>query len=140
VEQDYLRRIVLRELDVPGGHAPALIDRTVRFALDIGYHVICEGILHAARYRPMLTALHAAHRGTTSVFYLSASLEETLRRHCGRPQHSEFSTDDMRSWYIDHDLLGLPRIAEPAALDRHEISRSALFGAKMCIWERSCRS
>jgi predicted kinase len=108
VEQDYLRRILLRERDVPGGHAPALIDRTVRFALDIGYHVICEGILHAARYRLMLTALHAAHRGTTSVFYLNASLEETLRRHTGRPQYSQFTTDDMRSWYVDHDLLGLP--------------------------------
>jgi adenylate kinase family enzyme len=120
VEQDYLRRIVLRERDVPGGHAPALIDRTVRFALDIGYHVICEGILHAARYRPVLTALHAAHCGTTSVFYLSASLDETLRRHCGRPQHNEFTTDDMRGWYVDNDLLGLPDecvIDEQTSLD-----------------------
>jgi len=31
VEQDYLRRIVLRERDKPGGVAPALIGHTVRF-------------------------------------------------------------------------------------------------------------
>ncbi|MCM3920185.1 hypothetical protein ND748_00560 [Frankia sp. AiPs1] len=45
VEQDYLRRILLREWDQPGGVAPALIDQTVRFCLDHGYHVVLEGIL-----------------------------------------------------------------------------------------------
>jgi predicted ABC-type ATPase len=70
VEQDYLRRIVLRERDQPGGHAAALIAQTVRFALDIGYHVICEGILHSARYRPMLDDLRRAHRGTTLAYYI----------------------------------------------------------------------
>jgi predicted kinase len=34
IEQDYLRRIVLRERDKPGGIAPALIEQTVRFALE----------------------------------------------------------------------------------------------------------
>jgi hypothetical protein len=42
VEQDYLRRIVLRERDKPGGLAPSLIAHTVRFALDHDYHVILE--------------------------------------------------------------------------------------------------
>lgn len=55
VEQDYLRRIVLRERDKPGGVAPALIEQTVRFALDHGYHVVLEGILYTGRYRDMLT-------------------------------------------------------------------------------------
>jgi predicted kinase len=43
VEQDYLRRVVLKERDVEGGIAPDLIAHTVRFALDRGYHVLLEG-------------------------------------------------------------------------------------------------
>lgn len=36
VEQDYLRRILLREPDLPCGNAAALIDLNVRFALEAG--------------------------------------------------------------------------------------------------------
>jgi hypothetical protein len=106
VEQDYLRRIVLRERDEPGGIAPALIAQTVRFALDHGYHAVLEGILVRDRYGPMLTALREAHRGRTSVFYLDVSLDETLRRHTTRPQATEFTPDDMRGWFAGRDLLG----------------------------------
>src|SRR6266545_7535784 len=62
VEQDYLRRIVLWEHDKPGGLAPALIAHTVRFALDNGFDVILEGILHTARYRDVVASLWRAHR------------------------------------------------------------------------------
>ena len=106
IEQDYLRRIVLRERDRPGGVAPALIEQTVRFALDHGYHAVLEGIMHRERYGPMLTALRQAHRGRTSVFYLDVSLAETLRRHERRPQAGEFTAEDMRGWYVPRDLLG----------------------------------
>lgn len=61
VEQDYLRRQLLKELDLPGGNAAELIAQTVRFALDAGYHVLCEGILHRDRYGPMLDQLRRAH-------------------------------------------------------------------------------
>lgn len=67
VEQDYLRRILLRERDKPGGAAPALIAQTVRLALDHGYHVVLEGILHRSRYRSMLTALRDDHQGPVAV-------------------------------------------------------------------------
>jgi len=33
-ERDYLRRIMLRERDLPGGAAPLLIAQTIRAALD----------------------------------------------------------------------------------------------------------
>lgn len=106
VEQDYLRRVVLRERDRPGGLAPTLIGQTVRLALDHGYHVILEGILYTARYRRMLTALRDGHRGRTVFVYLDVSLPETLRRHETRPQATEFTADDMRGWYAPRDLLG----------------------------------
>ncbi|MGW2625930.1 kinase [Micromonospora taraxaci] len=108
VEQDYLRRIVLRERDKPGGAAPDLIGQTVRFALDHGYHVVLEGILHTSRYRGMLTALRDDHRGRSLFCYLDVSLAETLRRHLTRPQVSEFSAEQMSGWYAAHDVLGWP--------------------------------
>lgn len=121
VEQDYLRRVVLRERDDPGGFAPALIDRTVRFCLDHGFHVVLEGILAAARYATMIRGLLGAHRGRSFVFYLDASLEETLRRHATRPQAAEFTGEDMRSWYLPRDLLGVDGeevVPESSALEQ----------------------
>lgn len=106
VDQDHLRRRVLRERDVPGGIAPALIAQTVRFALDHQYHVVLEGTLFADRYGSVIRALHHAHRGTTHLFYLDVSLDETLRRHTTRPQAAEFTPEDMRGWYTQRDLLG----------------------------------
>jgi len=105
VEQDYLRRVVLRERDLPGGLAPVLIDRTARVALDHGYHVILEGILHTARYAGPLRGLLRDHVGRNAVFYLDVSLDETLRRHATRPH--DFGPDDLRSWYAEHDVLGV---------------------------------
>jgi predicted kinase len=106
IEQDYLRRIVLRERDRPGGMAPALIEQTVRFALDHRCHAVLEGILFRDRYDRMLTALRRAHQGRTSIFYLDVSLAETLRRHSTRPQATEFTPADMAGWYAPRDMLG----------------------------------
>lgn len=68
--------------------------------------MICEGILHSDRYGAMLRALRRDHRGVTSVFYLDVSFAETVRRHARRPQSAAFSAADMRSWYVEHDVLG----------------------------------
>jgi deoxyadenosine/deoxycytidine kinase len=109
VEQDYLRRVLLREHDsVPHPIAAGLIVLAARFALDHGYHAIVEGILDRQRYGPMLGDLIAWHTGPASVFYLAASFEETLRRHATRPQATEFSGARMREWFREHDVLGLP--------------------------------
>jgi predicted kinase len=106
VDQDHLRRKVLRERDRAGGLAPALIAQTVRFALDHGYHVVLEGIMFSDRYGGMIRDLRRAHRGATHLFYLDVSLDETLRRHATRPQAAEFTPEQMRGWYAPRDLLG----------------------------------
>ncbi|MDG6105486.1 kinase [Dactylosporangium aurantiacum] len=106
VEQDHLRRVVLRERDLPGGLAPDLIAQVVRFALDHRYHVILEGILFTGHYAPMLAGLWRAHRGGSWCFYLDVDFDETVRRHGGRPQRDEFTAEDMRGWYRRLDLLG----------------------------------
>ena len=81
VGQDNLRRVVLREHDVPGGANIGLIDMVARYALDHGYHVIVEGILYTSRYG------------------------ETLRRHATKPQATEYGHAEMSSWYRERDFL-----------------------------------
>jgi predicted kinase len=106
VAQDYLRRIVLRERERAGGVNVGLIDSVARHCLDNGYDVIVEGILAVERYAEMLSGLRDDHRGTTIAYYLDVDLEETCRRHADRPQAADFTVDDMRSWYLHHDVLG----------------------------------
>lgn len=110
VEQDHLRRTLLREHDSSNTDvaAPAVITATARAALDHGYHVIIEGIMAASRYAGALGELIETHDGPTHAFYLDVSLAETLRRHRRRPDMDHVTDDHLRSWYLERDLLGLP--------------------------------
>lgn len=110
LEQDYLRRTLLREHD--SAHinpvAPAFITATARTALDLGYHVILEGILHTERYATALHQLIDGHPGPVAVFYLDVSFDETVRRHLNRTESIPVTPDEMRRWYTHRDLLGVP--------------------------------
>lgn len=120
VEQDYLRRILLREHDLPGAANIELISNTVRFALDRGFHVILEGILPAARYGAMLRSLHDDHAGRSFFYYFDISWSETLRRHATRPQSAEFGAAEMSEWFGQAgplDPIGERRISERLSLD-----------------------
>lgn len=105
VQQDYLRRILLGEKDVPGGVNIGLIDTVVRHSLDAGYSVVLEGILAGDHYGPMLTALVADHAGTTACAYLDVPFDETLRRHTTRPQAADFTPEQMADWFTLDDRL-----------------------------------
>jgi adenylate kinase family enzyme len=109
IEQDYLRRIVLREHDTSRADpvAPAFITATVRNALDLGYHVVLEGILHTERYAEVLHRLIDQHSGASNVFYLNVSFDETVRRHQTRAETVTFTPEQMRDWYVPEDLLGI---------------------------------
>lgn len=105
VGQDNLRRTVLRERDLPGGVNIGLIDTVARYALDHGFHVLVEGILHRPHYGAMLQQLADDHRGRTRFFYLDVPFAETLRRHATKPQANEFGERQLREWYRPRDLL-----------------------------------
>ncbi|MGH3491229.1 MAG: methyltransferase domain-containing protein, partial [Actinopolymorphaceae bacterium] len=105
VSQDIIRRTILREHDYPGMANIGLIELTARYALDHGYHVVLEGILYADRYESMLARLHRDHRGPTHFYYFDMSFVETVRRHATRSQATEFTPEDMESWYRPRDLL-----------------------------------
>jgi predicted kinase len=80
IGQDHLRRVVLREHDVPGGANIGLIDMVARYAPDRGFHTIVEGIFRADHYAGMLTGLCADHRGLTLCDYFDVPFNETVRR------------------------------------------------------------
>lgn len=105
VEQDNLRRIVLRERDRPGAVNVGLIDLTARYALDAGYHVVLEGILYVAHYGEMLQNLIADHRGLTCCYYLDVPFAETLTRHATKPIADKVGEGQLREWYRPLDLL-----------------------------------
>lgn len=105
VEQDYLRRVLLRERDVPDGKNIELIALNVGYALEQGYHVILEGILTARHYGPMLERLYREHGEAGHFYRFDLPFEETVRRHATRPQAREFGAETMRGWYQEGDRL-----------------------------------
>ncbi|MGW8526531.1 kinase [Nocardiopsis sp. NPDC055824] len=123
IEQDYVRRTVLREKDVPGGAAIGLVDLMARHALDAGFHVVVEGILYADRYGPALTRLADEHRGLSRCYYLDIPFATTLRRHATRPTAAEFGESEMRAWWRPRDLL--PGGTE-AVIGKHSTLRQSL--------------
>jgi 8-oxo-dGTP pyrophosphatase MutT (NUDIX family) len=105
VSQDNLRRVVLRERDVPGGANIDLIDQTARFALSRGYHTIVEGIFNAGHYGVMITALISDHPGRAFAYFLDVRFDETLRRHATKTGTLNYGEAEMRQWYRGLDLL-----------------------------------
>ncbi|MHA0033729.1 kinase [Deinococcus sp. PESE-13] len=103
VEQDYLRRILLREHDVAGGKNIGLIETNVRYCLSAGSVTVLEGILFSRHYGPMLERLHADFGGHW--FYFDLPFEETVRRHATRPQAADFGVQDMQAWFQARDVL-----------------------------------
>lgn len=63
-----------------------LVGTTIRFCLDHGFDVVCEGNFKLDTHVPLLTDLFAAHADENYVFYLDVSLPETIRRHATRRQ------------------------------------------------------
>jgi hypothetical protein len=105
VSQDNLRRVVLREHDLPGGANIGLINLTARHAISHGFHTIVEGILRADHYGAMLAALIADHASQCHAYYLDVPFEETLRRHSTKPQANDYGEPELRQWYRARDLL-----------------------------------
>jgi S-adenosylmethionine-dependent methyltransferase len=137
VEQDYLRRIVLRQREGSGPENIDLIQSTVEFALQRGYLVVLEGMLVAERYEPMLQLL--ADAAPSSWFhYLDVPFEETLRRHQTKPDAHAFGEAEMRQWYRERDLLGF--VAEdvvPESMSQCELVEHIL--SKLAVAELAAR-
>lgn len=115
IGQDAIRRDMLKEKDWPGALSIDVIDKLARQLLDEGVHVVVEGILTASRYGAMLTALEQAHAGDTYRYYFDLPFATTVDRHWTKPNSHAFTPEDMRSWFLEGDLLpgGTDRLIGP---------------------------
>jgi adenylate kinase family enzyme len=107
IEQDYIRRKLLRERDKPNQPNIELIALNVTFALSCGYNVILEGILPKDHYGSMLSRILNDHIGETYVYYFDIPFDETLNRHKTKPNAHEFGEVEMREWFREHDVLNV---------------------------------
>lgn len=108
VQQDVIRRDLLRERDRPGGLNIELIALNVRYCLAHDYDVILEGILYEAHYGDMIRSLIREHYGSSFTYYYDIPFEETLRRHASKPNSHEYGEEEMSGWFVERDLLGVP--------------------------------
>jgi predicted kinase len=130
VGQDNLRRVVLRDRDVPGAPNIGLIGLTAHYALEHGFHVVLEGILLSDRYTRMLMDLRAEHAGESFFYYLDLPFAETLKRHATKPNAADFGEAEMATWYTPHDLL-------PGGLETIITQESSLEASILRITEES---
>ena len=105
VEQDYLRRVVLKELDQPGGVNIGVIEQRrcaapCNTAITSCWKASWTPGATARCWRVWPRSIQAA-----PIYYFDLSFEETVRRHATRPQASEFCPEAMREWYKPADLL-----------------------------------
>ena len=125
---------MLRERDLPAGANIGLIDLVARYALGHGFSVIVEGILCADHYAKMLSALIDDHQGRTCCYYFDVPFDETLRRHTGKPQATEYGAIEMRDWYRELDLLpGSNEQVIPAATPQDEIVRRIMANSGLAV-------
>lgn len=108
IPQDVVRREIIRAKDLPKNPSIQLIKNIAIYGHNIGYDVIIEGILTRNLYGKMLREL-ASLFDETHVYYFDVSLNETFRRHQTKPNRDEFGEEQMREWYREKDILGLPR-------------------------------
>ncbi len=105
IEQDYFRRIVLKEKDIVNGFNIEFIKETVKFLLSKNYDVIMDGIFDNNRYKKMFEELIKFHPNNNFFFYFDISFEETLKRHNTKPNKNDFGEKEMRAWHKDKDFL-----------------------------------
>ena len=109
IQQDVVRREMLRVQDLPGNPSIKLIYDLAMYGRDIGFDVIIEGIFHADKCTEMFKNIITDFKGETHVYYFDIPFEETLRRHDTKLlEREEYGETEMRSWWREKDYLGVP--------------------------------
>jgi adenylate kinase family enzyme len=107
IEQDVVRRNILKQKETDHETNIALMTRLVEFGLVHKYDIILEGILGLRRYGEMIREL-CELIPESYLYYFDISFEETLRRHSTKPNAHEFGEKEMREWWREKDLINLP--------------------------------
>ena len=106
LQQDVLRRDILKVKDKVGNPVVGLIKKLAIYGKETGYDLVLEGILSENKYGDMLRSL-TKEFDSAYVYYLDIPFEETLRRHNTRHKNSDFGEHEMREWWKEKDYLGV---------------------------------
>ena len=107
--------------------APQITADIIKYAtkkfLDANYVVILEGIFNVKRdyYRDLFSDLLDYNQGSSHIYFLEISIEESIKRNAARSKGKIINEDAMREWYpkaqksgyelersIDVEKLSLP--------------------------------
>lgn len=108
IPQDTVRRDMLLARDGADTPALPLLIALMRYGHEHCEYTILEGILRADWYRPLFEAAQALFGAQMYAYYYDIPYEETLRRHQSRPQRAEFGEAELRRWWLEKDVAGLP--------------------------------
>lgn len=106
IEQDILRREILKPNDTEGSPVVGLIEELATYGKSQGYDVILEGIL-SNQYYGDVTRKVIGMFDETYVYYLDISFEETVQRHNSRIKSTDFGEEKMREWWLEKDYLSV---------------------------------
>lgn len=106
LQQDVLRRDVLKLNDKEGHPVVGLIEHLATYGNKQGYDILIEGILSEKKYGVMLRKL-ISEFNESYVYYMDISFDETLRRHNLRHKSNDFGEAEMQEWWKDKDYLGV---------------------------------
>lgn len=106
LQQDVLRRDILKVNDKEGNPVIGLIEQLALYGKKTGYDVLLEGILSENKYGSMLRSL-ISEFDEFYVYYMDIPFNETLRRHSLRYRNSDFGEAEMREWWREKDYLGV---------------------------------
>jgi thymidylate kinase len=106
LQQDVLRRDILKVEDKEGNPGVGLARQLVLYGKEQGYDVLLEGIFSKKKYGDMFHEL-LPQFDETFVYYFDIPFEETLRRHSTRDKTHDFGESEMREWWLEKDYLGI---------------------------------
>ncbi len=98
VDLDHYRFSFVNPPNHDHGLEYAMSGSDVLIGLQLGFDVIFDGNFTATAHDPFLDKLLSAHPEETYLFYLDASLNETLKRHETK-SHPRISADKMKEVY-----------------------------------------
>lgn len=104
LQQDVLRRDILKVKDKAGNPVIELIKLMALHGRKEGYDILLEGILSESKYGQMLRSLIDTF-DEAYVYYMDISFNETLRRHSLRYKNGDFGEAEMREWWREKDYL-----------------------------------
>lgn len=108
LQQDVIRKEIMQVRDTPDNPSIELIRRMAQYGWECDNNVIIEGILLSNKGGDILRGLIRDCPGKSFVYYFDIPFEETLRRHSTRSKSAEFGEEEMKNWWREKDLLGVP--------------------------------